>query len=128
MLRVDLDAREVAASVRELAQSAWEFRSVDGPLGHARALLGSQVHRDYRSERERTATGFTAEVGIAGEQEVDDFVIRLRGRIDGILESDRELCRVYLELAAEESALRKRADSEAEATLCAGDQQLSVFR
>ena len=82
---VDLQARTITASIRDLAQSAAAGPRGMGLLGRARAELGQRVHQHYREERERVA-GFQAEVSVALSVEVDGFQASLGGRIDGVIE------------------------------------------
>ena len=55
---VDLDAREVVASVRDLVDRPPDTPRPRGWLWFARAEIGTDVHRAVRAEREGTATTF----------------------------------------------------------------------
>jgi DNA excision repair protein ERCC-2 len=91
MLSVDLENREILASVRALA--AWP----PGPprpagwLARARLALGNEVHRRYRLERTRTTPDFAAEVAVSLTHEVDGFLVRLTGRADGVIRNAGEV-------------------------------------
>lgn len=85
MLSVDLERREVLASVRALASWPPDPPRPAGWLARARLALGNEVHRLYRLERTRTTPGFQAEVAVSLSLEVDGFSARLTGRADGVI-------------------------------------------
>jgi len=84
-LSVDLEARTISVSIRELAESAASGPRGMGLLGRARAELGQRVHASYRAERGQVA-GFKAEVPVSLAVELDGFEVSLGGRIDGLIE------------------------------------------
>jgi len=82
---VDLQARTISASVRDLAQGFGSgARAGFGLLGRARAELGQRVHQRYRRDREKVV-GFRAEVPVTLALEVDGFQASIGGRIDGLI-------------------------------------------
>ncbi len=88
---VDLDRREIRASIRDLAGLRRDGPRGAGLLGRARAELGTRVHQEYREEREGNVEGFRAEVEVGLERRVDGFSARVRGRVDGLIDTGRGL-------------------------------------
>lgn len=84
-IRVDLEARTITAGVRDLAAQPGPSASLSGPLFQLRAALGRDAHRLYRSAR-FAEPGFAAEVAVELQHQVDGFEVRLRGRIDGLID------------------------------------------
>ncbi|MHC4972260.1 MAG: helicase C-terminal domain-containing protein [Planctomycetota bacterium] len=91
MLSVDLENREICASVRALAAWPPDPPRPAGWLARARVALGNEVHRRYRLERTRTTPGFLAEVAVSLTHEVDGFRVRLTGRADGVIRNADEV-------------------------------------
>lgn len=87
---VDLDAREVVVSVRDLVDRPPDTPRPRGWLSFARAEIGTDVHRAVRAEREGTA-GYAPEVPVVLVHEVDGFSVRLTGRVDGLCTGDGAL-------------------------------------
>jgi len=85
---VDLEQRTIRAAIREIAEWPPAPPRPGGGLAHARAVLGNEAHRAYREER-ADEPGFQAEVPVVLRHEVDGFSVTLRGRADGVIESDR---------------------------------------
>ncbi len=92
-IQVDLKARTVTCSVRDLARDPFGHKPLPALLLQARARLGTEAHATYRAAREGQfarepapgETVFAAEVPIRSEREVDGFAVLVRGRIDGLL-------------------------------------------
>jgi len=85
VLSVDLESREIVASVRALATWPPGPPRPAGWLARARLALGNEVHRRYRLERTRTTADFAAEEAVGLTHEVDGFALRLTGRADGVI-------------------------------------------
>jgi DNA excision repair protein ERCC-2 len=88
VLRVDLERRQIAASVRDLAFPAGGMPQAAGRMGTLRAEMGADVHRRYARSRARSEPGFRSEVYAEWTTTVDGFSLRLTGRIDGVIETD----------------------------------------
>ncbi len=84
MLRVDLAAREVRASVRELAAWPPGPPRPGGWFAGARAAHGARLHREYQEEAQRLDPAFRAELSVSYSQEIAGFSLRLHGRADGV--------------------------------------------
>jgi len=76
VLSVDLENREILASVRALATWPPDPPRPAGWIARARLALGNEVHRRYGLERARTTPGFAAEVTVSLTHEVDGFAGR----------------------------------------------------
>ncbi|MDH3591272.1 MAG: DEAD/DEAH box helicase, partial [Planctomycetota bacterium] len=83
MLRVDLERRTVAASVRALVAGP---PRPGGGVARARREWGLEVHRRYGEERARLTPGFRAEVAVGLRHAVDGFEVSLTGRADGVID------------------------------------------
>ncbi len=94
MLRVDLDARCVEASVGALVADPDPLPRPGSPLAMARIRLGGDVHRAWQDRCLRTIDGFEAEVALAGSFQVDGFRVELRGRADGVFRHEGSRCAV----------------------------------
>ena len=94
-MQIDLEQRWIRASVRDLVGLSANAKAVPdeepgetGDLGlppRLRAALGRLAHRRYQ-KRSAALEGFAAERAIELRLEVDDFSVRLRGRIDTLRE------------------------------------------
>ncbi len=84
MLRVDLEAREVDAPVRELAEWPPGPPRPGGWFAEARAAHGARVHREYQEEARRDDPSFEAETSLSLLHETAGFAVRLHGRADGV--------------------------------------------
>ena len=86
-VRVDLAARTVSASVRDLVASPTRARDV-GIWQSLRARIGRDVHTEYGRRRASAISDFRAEVSIELCREIDGFDVTVRGRIDGVYDDD----------------------------------------
>jgi DNA excision repair protein ERCC-2 len=91
VIRVDLEAREVLVSVRDLAEWPPGPPRPGGWITRARAELGNAVHDAYRADREANMPGFRAEITLRGAETIDGFEVSLRGRLDGLVETEAGL-------------------------------------
>jgi DNA excision repair protein ERCC-2 len=91
VLSVDLESREILASVRALATWPPDPPRPAGWIARARLALGNEIHRRYRLDRTRTTPDFAAEVAVSLTHEVDGFAVRLTGRADGVIRKAGEV-------------------------------------
>lgn len=74
-----------SVSVRDLVQFVWQRGNLGGTrdfVGPQRALAGTRGHQ--RLQRSRPA-GYKPEVRVCHDRETEGFVLRIHGRIDGVL-------------------------------------------
>ena len=77
--------------VRELVEFAWRRGDLGGErdfVGPRRALAGTRGHQ--RVQRSRPA-GYQKEVPLSYDLETEEFTLRIRGRIDGLLATAEEV-------------------------------------
>jgi DNA excision repair protein ERCC-2 len=82
-LRVDFNARRVEASVRALIEGEADPVRGRGEMASLRAALGIEIHRK-RQELRSIEEGYRAEVEVRIEMTVDDWVVAIHGRADGV--------------------------------------------
>src|SRR5687768_15075984 len=83
--------RIVSASVREVVEFVLRTGGLAGSgqfSGPGRALQGTRAH--IRHQRSRPAS-YASEVTVARDLDAGDFILQLRGRIDGLHEQDGTL-------------------------------------
>jgi DNA excision repair protein ERCC-2 len=84
-LTVDLDRREITASVGALlGESTTRAIGLSGS-GLSRLWIGSELHRRVQGDLEATEAGYRSEVPVDLELEVDGWTVHLIGRADGVL-------------------------------------------
>lgn len=84
MPSVDLERREIAAGVGELAAWPPGPPRPGGWLGRARAELGARIHREWQREQQRADPDCEVEHPVALTHRVDGFRARVQGRVDGL--------------------------------------------
>src|SRR5688500_9503235 len=83
--------RIVSASVREVVEFVLRTGGLAGSgqfSGPGRALQGTRAHIRLQKSK---PTGYESEVSVAREIDAGEFVLRLRGRIDGLHEQEETL-------------------------------------
>ena len=90
-VKIDLVKKTVALSVGDLvAEPLVNVGRVAGLSVWTRMELGREAHINHQRAQTRTKKGYAREIAVKYVTAVDDFKVKIQGRIDGVIEPDHD--------------------------------------
>jgi len=88
-IKIDLKSKTVALGVGDLlAEETARVGKIGGLTLYARMAMGRQAHESHQKGQDLLVAGYRKEIHVKHQTRVDDFVVTIQGRIDGVYELD----------------------------------------